>query len=36
MFVCYRNGGIVNLSAILTLHGDEETGAITRESNFEG
>jgi len=31
MPVCYRNeSGIVILSAIVQLHGDEETGAITR------
>jgi uncharacterized protein (DUF302 family) len=36
MFVCYRNESrIVILSAIVPLHGDEETRAITRKSNLE-
>src|SRR5215471_13488879 len=37
MSVCYRNESrIVILSSIISLHGDEETGAIRRESNFRG
>ena len=37
MPVLYWNeSGIVILSAIVPRHGDEETGAITRESNFRG
>src|SRR5215475_14082054 len=32
----WNESGIVILSAIVPRHGDEETGSITRESNFRG